>query len=409
MLHLGQAKEKKRQASALLIQCAFRKHLAKIRINAVYRAHYYKVFDEVEQIFLYKHKVKLHLDEKKPRFTRGYAIPAPRANGEKAPEDYNPGVEDTSGGVLVIVTSNLFPIGKWGEVSEATNGDHEQLRYLLTHEFIGKFRPENVHILKNPSTNEFKDVMKGLRSECKASGFLVVYMATHVVTVTKGEKENPKEIGYFAFNNSVWGKNAEIAESCISISAFCGMLNKVMCKRKTIILNYAHQPSPKAVLFPSSKILYPPNILLKAIADGAKCVVIGACAIGSKAREYLTHSEFHVQKHLQHENESSTLPSVAAGTGTGTGTGGGNTKQPPQPVSQNEVAVTQSGYWQKKKMLELRHNALLIELMKEWGCRPFTEITRSPKPVQPVATWGREDGDFKIALPNQQDVSDDVL
>ena len=62
MLHLGNSRERK-QESALSIQCAFRRHLARVRINALYRAHHYKIFDEADQIYLYKNKIKLHMDE----------------------------------------------------------------------------------------------------------------------------------------------------------------------------------------------------------------------------------------------------------------------------------------------------------------------------------------------------------
>ena len=101
---------------------------------------------------------------------------------------------NTSGGHLVLVTCNSFPIGKWGEISDVTSKDQDQLQYLLSHGLIGKFEEENVHVLKNPTTNEFKDLLVQLKKEVSSSGFLVLYLATHVVKVVKGEKENPKEL-----------------------------------------------------------------------------------------------------------------------------------------------------------------------------------------------------------------------
>ena len=45
--------------------------------------------------------------------------------------------------------------------------------------------------------------------------------------------------------------------------------------------------------------------------------------------------------------------------------------------------------------------------MKEWGCKPFQEITKSPRPIQPVAVWNRstETNDITITLPNQKEVT----
>jgi hypothetical protein len=395
MLGHGKAaqEERLRRGCALMIQCAYRRHLARVKMNARYRATYTKLFDESEQSYLYKHKVKLHLDDMKPRFARYCEIPTPRKNGEKAPEDYNPGTEDTSGGCLLIVTSNTFPIGKWNEVSEIpTNADHEQLKYLLTHEFIGKFQPEKVNVLKNPSTNEFKDVMKSLRHQCKTSGFLVVYLATHIVTVIKGEKENPKEVGYIAFHNSVWGKNTDIAETCISLSSFCGMLNKITCKRKTIIVNYAHQPKPRALLFPSTKIQYPPSNFLSSLADGAQCVVIGPCAIGSPSKEYFSHSEHHLNEILAEEEASASV----AGSGAGPDSNTTN--------NNNNISKSHRFFRRKHNPDKENYNKLLGKLINEWGLKPLPEVTRSPRPPAPMAVWNRVEGQIEVVLPDQKEV-----
>eukprot|EP00601_Ochromonadales_sp_CCMP2298_P031210 CAMPEP_0173332554 /NCGR_PEP_ID=MMETSP1144-20121109/4415_1 /TAXON_ID=483371 /ORGANISM="non described non described, Strain CCMP2298" /LENGTH=279 /DNA_ID=CAMNT_0014277447 /DNA_START=107 /DNA_END=942 /DNA_ORIENTATION=+ len=278
MLGLGPSKEVRRVA-ALHIQCAYRCHLARDRVYAAYRAQNVKYYSADEDAFFYRNKVRLYVDEFRPRFLRE-DLPTPRKNGERAPEEYNAGVEDTSSGYLVLVTSNYFHIGKWAELpsADALGADHEALRGLFSHEFIGKFRPENVAMLKNPSTVEFKEAMEMMRRKVKAGGFLTLVMATQVVTVLKGEKgsrEKGREKAYFAFANSVWGSNEEIAESCISLSSLVTMLNRISCKTKTVILNYAHTPKTRAVLFPSSKQFYPPQGLLSQLCERASCVVIG--------------------------------------------------------------------------------------------------------------------------------------
>lgn len=286
---------------------------------------------------------------------------------------------NTSGGHLVIATCNEFPLGKWGEVSEATNRDHDQINYLLSHELIGKFLPENVHLLKNPSTNEFKDTMSHLRKEVESSGFVVIVLATHVVKVVKGEKERPKEHSYFAFHNSVWGTPIEIAESCISLSAFCGLVNKIPCAQKTLILNYAHVAKPRMALFPSSKILYPPQDFLSKLCEQAKCAVVACCAIGTPAKEYLRHSAYHLKE---------LIPTEPATTGGAAAA----------PSLRNRVF---NAFHHTNKEL---YNRMLVELMSEWGIKPFPEVTKSPRPIKPVATWERKDDDITIILPNQKEV-----
>jgi hypothetical protein len=144
-----------------------------------------KYYDSSEDAYFYRNRLKLYVDEFRPRFLTK-DLPTPRKNGEKGPDEYNSGVEDTSAGYLVLVTSTGtymlyivlnplslydthllnpptpptphqnpatdFHIGKWGELpsADALGSDHEALKGLFQHEFIGKFRPENVAILKNP-------------------------------------------------------------------------------------------------------------------------------------------------------------------------------------------------------------------------------------------------------------------
>jgi len=288
-------------------------------------------------------------------------------------------------GHLLVVTTNSFPIGKWGEVTDSTNRDHEQIQYLLSHGLIGKFHPDNVTVLKNSSTNDFKDALTALKKTCREHNFLVIYLATHVLTVVKGEKkENPKEVCYLAFHNSVWGKPAEIAESCVSLSTFTTLLNKIHCDRKTIIVNYAHQPKPKTVLFPSSKTLYPPSDFLTKLAETAKSVVIGSCSIGAKAKDFVVHSEYHNQQDFN----AMTISNDAAKTA-----GSSSALSFLNPFRRSNKA---------------KYERVLAELMKEWGNKPFPETARSPRPVKPSATWEMDtEGthNINITLPDQKQVS----
>ena len=284
-------------------------------------------------------------------------------------------------GFLLVVTTNSFPIGKWGEVSDSTGRDHEQVQYLLSHNLIGKFHPDNVTVLKNASASDFKDALGTIKRQCTEYNFLVVYLATHVITVVKGEKkENAKEVCYFAFHDSVWGKPPEIAESCVSLTAFSALLNKIHCSRKTVIINYAHQPKPRTVLFPSSKTLYPPADFLGRLSELAKCVVIGSCSIGAKAKDYLAHSEYH----LQQDFTAMTISNEAG-------------KNP-------ATASTLSYLNPFKRSNKAKYDRVLTELMKEWGCKPFPDISKSPRPIKPTATWEMGDDGINITLPDNQQV-----
>jgi len=376
-LILTNAQVKKREDSAVIIQCAYRCHLARDKINCAYRAQNVKVFDDAENSYFYRNKVRPFIDEFRPKFLRRFDLPSPRKNGERGPEEYNAGSEDISNGYLVVVSNTDFHIGKWGEVSEAIGSDHEQLRYLLSHEFIGKYPPENTFIMKNASTNEFKEAMENLRKNARTRGFLTVYMATHMVTVVKGEKDNKKERGYFAFANSVWGSNEEIAESCISLSSFIGMLNKISCQRKTVLLNYAHQPKPRS-FFPSSKMFYPTTNFLSTICEKAHCCVIGCCAIGETAKEYLKHSVHHVREHLD-----DTEGEIHVG------------------FVNDSNSHRKQNFFQRHERAEVNYQKLLLELMKEWGSKPIPDIVKAPRPGQPIATWKRKiEGDYEIIMPD---------
>ena len=414
--------ERKRLKSALKIQCAYRIHLARERTKRMYRSHYVRSYDEVSQSHGYKNKRTLKIELLKPSFLgRRFELPTPRKNGERAPEDYNPGTECTSDGYLVVVTSNEFPIGKWGEVSPVTNADYENLKHVFSHEFIGKFIPENSHFLKNGSIVEFREIMEKLSKECRTDSFLVVYFCTHVLTIRKGEKKNKKEEDYIAFKNTVWGKPVEIAESSVSLGMLTAALNKIKCRQKTIIMNYAHLRKPKAVMFPNARINYPSPNLLSRLAVRANCAVIGCCAVGTPAKDYMKYSPLYDIYGLKtSEDDNPDTFVFPSGGAVYSNTHGRGDASVGSLASDESLSVTAGAhahgagtrsdqpeglFRHRKKISKEEYARLLVPLMQDWGSKPIPDLHRTPRPVKPGATWAKnEEHQFVITMPEQKEV-----
>ena len=390
---LGEDDQKHLQA--IVIQCAFRCYWARQTVKDKYACVYTKEqrdenssSDDVD-VYVYKNKRTQSRTSSYPSFLGDYFdLPSPRQHHEQAPHDYSPGIEDTTNGYLLFITTNTFSIEGWvGMPVDMTDNDHRSLTSLLTHEFIGKFRGTNTFILKDPTTKELKDTLSKLRRLCKASGFIVVYMTTHVVQVLKGEKEtNPTETCYFACSNSVWGSAEEIAESCISLSYFCEQLNLICCRRKTLLLNYAFVNRPKPTFFPASRTLYPPKDFLSRLSVLSRCIVIGCCAVGSPAGDYF---KFAYAEQLRFEESERKRVVAAAGTAVGQWTPTDSTK---------------SNYSSSFSLV--RYEAFLDSMLRDWRLPSVPAVRRSEKPVPPSAVWERGDGSKSIhlQLPSDDEV-----
>ena len=379
---------------AITIQCAFRCYWARQTIRDKYACVYTKEQRDENSsssdtdVYVYKNKRTQSQTSSYPSFLGDYFdLPSPRQHHEQAPYDYTPGIEDTTDGYLLFVTTNTFSIEGWaGMPTDMTDNDHRSLTSLLTHEFIGKFRGTNTFILKDPTTKEFKDTLSKLRRLCKASGFIIIYMATHVVQVLKGEKEtNPTETCYFACSNSVWGSAEEIAESCISLSFFCEQLNLVCCRRKTLLLNYAFVNRPKPTFFPASRTMYPPKDFLSRLSALSRCVVIGCCAVGSHAGDYY---KFAYAEQLRFE-ESERKRVVAAAGSAG-----------PRPPTDSTSSGTES-----YSSSLVRYESFLDSMLRDWNLPSVPAVRRSEKPVPPSAVWERDGSkSIHLQLPSDDEV-----
>jgi hypothetical protein len=278
-----------RDAAVRKLQRAFRAKQARNAIKKMVRENYVKVFDKFSNKYMYKNRHTKEITAIKPRFLGNEDLPNPRSFN--APVDYDPNDDYPMDGYAFMVTVNKFPAGKMADLPEATDSDHILLEKILTHDYICKFRPENVIVLKQPSCSEFMDGMNRLRRICKRKGYFVMYLCTHVVTVFNGDKNNSKETGYICMKDTLWTKPHMIANTSISLGTLVACLNKLDCKFKTVFLNYAHSPvnANKSTVF-SSKILYPPPNFATRLANEANAAVVANCATGASLRDLVNHT-----------------------------------------------------------------------------------------------------------------------
>lgn len=283
--------ENERDLAARRIQRNFRSYNARSYLRILIRSNYVKLVDRETGLYIYKNKMTGETSFRKPLCLGAFDLDLPHT--PKAPEDYEVGyMEGMPEGWFLGVICKSFPRsgGRLADMNRKIDAEKEALMELIPHDFICRFRPENVTFIEDPRASELLDSIERLSRICTKKGFFVLYLCTHVMTVVKGEpKTNPKETAYFATKETVWGKPEEIASSSMSLTALCKQLQKLPCKRKTVILNYAHMQPPKKTVFASVRSVYPPSDVLSRLADNADCAVIASCVTGATMSETLSH------------------------------------------------------------------------------------------------------------------------
>jgi hypothetical protein len=288
--------------------------------------------------------------------------------------------------------------------------DHNSIYDAIAHDFICRYRSENVFSLKNPTSFDFIETLKTLKRKTASidpkKGFLFVYISTHVIEVDGGDKENKNEKTFFAFQNSIWGKPIELAESSVSLSAFVAMLDGVKINRKTVVLSYAHVPRPRLTLFPSAKKLYPNSDFLIRLAVEANCAVIGSCSIGTKAREVIKHSPVVLlaesDSFMKNQNDSKTHQQ--------------NTQNQSKTLKKgskiDDLRSKQNNKEKDKDKNKLKispeqFELLYEKLMRDWEIIPDNEIFISERPESPTATWKKNETtnyEIGIEMPSKEEV-----
>jgi hypothetical protein len=206
----------------------------------------------------------------------------------EAPDDYEPGEEDVDLGYVLLISNNEFPLGKWPPVPTELDADFEGLKTFLSHDFIGKIPHENLIALKNPTTTEVLSALDDLRRKIPKDGFLVIYLATHIITINAANKEFPNETAYFAFRNSIWAprKHVETMDTCIPLTTMAEYVNALPCREKTFLINFALAPPQRKTLFTAAKLVYPPEDFAARLSNECHCPVLTSCANGFAATYY---------------------------------------------------------------------------------------------------------------------------
>lgn len=272
--------EERQDAAVRHIQRAYRVRRARQLLRHLIRANYVKIKDpEFELGLVYKNKTTGEIRTEKPKFLGEEDLPDPR--DFKAPFGYDPGdLQDF--GCAMIVTVSEFKDPKITNLEPSMGAEHVRFENLLTHDFICRYKEENMVSLLNPTLAEFIDGVERLRRMSRPNGFIFLYLCTHVATIS-GIPE-----GSICFKDAMWKNKETAARSTLSLTRFCSLLNGIPCTRKTVALSIAH-PSNTHSRF-SSMILYPPRDFYSIVADRCKCAVLGACNIGTPVRGQLMHT-----------------------------------------------------------------------------------------------------------------------
>ena len=284
--------ENERDDAIRKLQRSYRVHRARMLLRLMIRNNYVKLYDRVNDMFFYKNKTTGQTYTVKPACLGRIDLDPPKQL--KAPEDYDVGyMEGMPEGWFLGVFCSTFPRsgGRFKDMDPKLMKEKEALAELMPHDFVCRLKPENVTMLEDPRSGEVLDTLERLGRIVTKKGFFVLYICTHVLTVVKGEpKTNPGETAYFATKETVWGTPEEIASSSVSLSALCKKLSSLPCRRKTVIINYAHVPEPKKTLFAANRMVYPPSDLLTRLADKANCAVIASCVAGVSMTDALQHT-----------------------------------------------------------------------------------------------------------------------
>lgn len=384
--------ERARRKAAHAIQCAYRCYLARLEAQDRFRSQYRKVIDPETHELLFQNKKDNGCTHHLPHFfynTGGFPTP-PELN---ASANYSPGTENTGRGYALLITNTQYALGEWTPVPIELETDHDHLYNVLTHEYIGRLRPENVISLKNPTCTEVVDAFKQARKLCRNNGFLFIYIASHIVTVINKEKKEFKdEDAYFAFRDTTWGKAMEIIESSIALKNFATMINSIKCKTKTMCINYALTPYVPSVAY-SAKTMYPPANFHRRLVDLCNCPVIGSCAIGENITEYM---KYHPG--IQWEEEEKKRMAAK------------KTIKNEEEEKFNAFFLSKSEQSAKSKKIlpDNPYETVLWEmLLKDYNIPPVKEITKTPKPLKPRPTWKQNEEtnhEIEVQLPSQQEV-----
>ena len=128
-------------------QHAFRVWRAKRMLKAKIRQNYVKVYDKINDEYLYKNRLTGEVYATKPVFLGEEDLPDPKLYA--APTNYDP-EEFFEDAFALIVTVAAYDSDRMSDLSINCVKDHHALEDLIPHSFICKFGAENfLSLLKN--------------------------------------------------------------------------------------------------------------------------------------------------------------------------------------------------------------------------------------------------------------------
>lgn len=283
-LSAEEIEEERQDAAVRLLQNAYRAKRARQLLRELIRQNYVKLLDRSTMTYYYKNKTTGEINASKPIALGNQDLASPRVF--IAPLTYDPGSVDGDGYVL-IVTCTTFSHEKLRNLPNEVNADHGLFEHILTHDFLCKFRSENVISLRNPSCQIFRDTLDRMRRMCKKRGFLFVYLCTHIVEIKSKTYKN--ENCFIALKDTAWNNSERAASTSIPLAEFAYALNQISCERKVVTFNFAHYDAIPRSSF-KSRYVYPPPDCLTRLADMSKCTVLASCHYGSAIADMKSHT-----------------------------------------------------------------------------------------------------------------------
>ena len=278
------------------IQRKARSYIAKLRLIKLTRANYIKKYDRINDIFFYKNKTSGVILPDKPKCLGMDDLPDPR--DFEAPPDYDAMDDPTAaaGFVLALINED-FPSssGRLPDLPTSALEEFNELEDVLTHDFICKIPPENTYFIRNCKSSELKDTFHRMRLSCKKKHFFILYICTHILTVVKGDPKNTSENAYLAMSETVFTKPEDIVKTCVSLTDLTKWINEIPCKKKSVIINYAHVPISRPSFFAPVKSIYPPHDFCTRLADMTDSAVLASCVAGCSMSDALRQGPFKIK------------------------------------------------------------------------------------------------------------------
>ena len=285
-----EAQEELEDLCVRVLQRAYRRKRGRRALREMVRANFVKEYDQETGEFFYKNVRSGAIQHLKPAALGTEDLPDPPVYF--APKGYMAS-ESAVRQFAAVIACNAFSDPKLPNITEAVMKDHEELHATLVHPYLCKYKDEDCVFMRNPTMSGAKGNLEGLKDIVKKAwkleetfapkgtkyeshGLLLIYVATHVVNITRG----PNAGSYLCFADSNLSSPEAIKKTTITVKNFCKIISKVNCKEKVVFLDIAHGEKPKGGAFSTMQV-YPPTDIYREVAKQCDARVIGSCKLGA--------------------------------------------------------------------------------------------------------------------------------